>query len=245
MTRHGLIFNVRLALFTLFFLVVFVRLGFWQLEREREKQDQLASLEENLTLPVMTLDQLMVVGFSNVAGRRVESEGHYLEENVFLRDNVIFEGRVGFEIIRVFRTREGLHVLTNFGFVQGGADRTNLPSIPRLTAPQTNLGAIYQGPWMRADGRELYSGWPRVTPTQNPSENAKALNIELAPFIVRLDESHPDALPRFWPETMTRPEKHRAYAMQWFAMAVTLLSFFTVFTVKQNRSKQDGTPHGR
>jgi len=136
-------------------------------------------------------------------------------------------------------------VLTNFGFVQGGADRTNLPSIPRLTAPQTNLGAIYQGPWMRPDGRELYSGWPRVTPTQNPSENAKALNIELAPFIVRLDESHPDALPRFWPETMTRPEKHRAYAMQWFAMAVTLLTFFTVFTVKQNRSKQDGTPHGR
>lgn len=245
MTRLGLIINVRLALFTLVFLIVFVRLGFWQLDRELEKQDQLVSLEKNQTLPMMTLDELMAEKPDNLAGRRIELEGEFLEDQVFLRDNVIFEGRVGFEVLRVFRTREGLHVLTNFGFVQGGADRTNLPSIPRLTAPQTNLGAIYQGPWMHADGRELYSGWPRVTPTQNPSENAKALDIELAPFIVRLDESHPDALPRFWPETMTRPEKHRAYAMQWFAMAVTLLTFFTVFTVKQNRSKQDGTPHGR
>ena len=76
----------------------------------------------------------------NVAGRRIESEGQFLEDQVFLRDNVIFEGHVGFEVLRVFRTHEGLHVLTNFGFVQGGADRTNLPSIPGLTMPQTNLG---------------------------------------------------------------------------------------------------------
>lgn len=245
MTRLGLIINVRLALFTLVFLIVFVRLGFWQLDRELEKQDQLVSLEKNQTLPMMTLDELMAEKPDNLAGRRIELEGEFLEDQVFLRDNVIFEGRVGFEVLRVFRTREGLHVLTNFGFVQGGADRTNLPRIPSLTLSQTNLGSIYQGPWMSAEGRALYSGWPRVTPTQNPSENAKALNIELAPFVVRLDEEHPDALPRFWPQTMTRPEKHRAYAVQWFAMAVTLMVFFTVFTVRQNRSKQDDAPNGR
>jgi surfeit locus 1 family protein len=244
-TKLGLLINMRLALFTFVFLIVFVRLGFWQLERELEKQDQLASLEKNQTFPVITLDKLMAEPPDNVAGRRIESEGQFLEDQVFLRDNVIFEGHVGFEVLRVFRTHEGLHVLTNFGFVQGGADRTNLPSIPGLTMPQTNLGSIYQGPWMSAKGRELYSGWPRVTPTQNPSENAKALNIELAPFVVRLDMEHPDALPRFWPQTMTRPEKHRAYAVQWFAMAVTLMVFFTVFTVRQNRSKQDDALNGR
>ena len=74
MTRLGLIINVRLALFTLVFLIVFVRLGFWQLDRELEKQDQLVSLEKNQTLPMMTLDELMAEKPENLAGRRIESE---------------------------------------------------------------------------------------------------------------------------------------------------------------------------
>ncbi|MEK9587780.1 MAG: SURF1 family cytochrome oxidase biogenesis protein, partial [Gammaproteobacteria bacterium] len=40
MNRQLTILNFRLLLFTVFFLVVFVRLGFWQLERAQEKEAQ-------------------------------------------------------------------------------------------------------------------------------------------------------------------------------------------------------------
>ena len=40
MNRQLTILNFRLLLFTVFFLAVFVRLGFWQLERAQEKEAQ-------------------------------------------------------------------------------------------------------------------------------------------------------------------------------------------------------------
>ena len=228
--------NIRLAVFTVIFLVLFARLGFWQLDREVEKATQIARLAENHLRPPIDLDKLDINNYEDLSGLRIESEGLFLEDKIFLRDNVIFQGKVGFEVLRVFRTEAGQQVLANFGFLQGRPDRTMLPDIAELKAPRTAIGEVYSGPWMDAGGIELYSGWPRVTPTQDPLENSKALGSELAPFIVRIDTKHPDALPRYWPRALTKPEKHHAYAIQWFAMAVTLLIFFSVFTIKQNQS---------
>ena len=46
MNRQLTFINFRLLLFTVFFLVVFVRLGFWQLERAEEKAAKTAEAAE-------------------------------------------------------------------------------------------------------------------------------------------------------------------------------------------------------
>ena len=241
MDRLLTILNFRLLAFTVFFLVVFIRLGFWQLDRAEEKDLQRAAqaVAENAQ-PVSLIDASSE--HSRLSGQLIKDRGRFLEEFVFLRDNVIFQGKVGFEVMRTFRSETGDMALVNFGFVPGGSDRSVLPSVPTLTKIDELLGRAYISEWASDAGIELYTGWPRVTPTQSPLANGNIAGLSLLPFIVRLDASHPDALPRFWPLSVTSSEKHRGYAVQWFLMAVALLTLFIVFTWKQYKEQRDSSP---
>ena len=241
MNRQLTFINFRLLLFTVFFLVVFVRLGFWQLERAEEKEAQRIAQAVSEDAQPMTLSQAQRER-SRLSGQLIEDRGRFLEETVFLRDNVIFQGTVGFEVMRLFRSEAGDIALVNFGFVPGGSDRSVLPSVPALTGVNALSGRVYFSEWASDAGIELYTGWPRITPTQSPLANGNLAGLSLLPFIVRLDVSHPDALPRFWPLTVTSAEKHRGYAVQWFLMAVALLTLFIVFTWKQHKEQRAGSP---
>ena len=132
MNRQLTFINFRLLLFTVFFLVVFVRLGFWQLERAEEKEAQRIAQAVSEDAQPMTLSQAQRER-SRLSGQLIEDRGRFLEETVFLRDNVIFQGTVGFEVMRLFRSEAGDIALVNFGFVPGGSDRSVLPSVPELT----------------------------------------------------------------------------------------------------------------
>ncbi|MEC8620539.1 MAG: SURF1 family protein [Pseudomonadota bacterium] len=241
MNRQLTFLNFRLLLFTVFFLVVFVRLGFWQLERAEEKEAQRIAQAVSEDAQPMTLSQAQRER-SRLSGQLIEDRGRFLEETVFLRDNVIFQGTVGFEVMRLFRSEAGDIALVNFGFVPGGSDRSVLPSVPALTGVNALSGRVYFSEWASDAGIELYTGWPRITPTQSPLANGNLAGLSLLPFIVRLDVSHPDALPRFWPLTVTSAEKHRGYAVQWFLMAVALLTLFIVFTWKQYKEQRASSP---
>ena len=46
------------------------------------------------------------------------------------------------------------------------------------------------------------------------------------PYVVRLTPDSAGALLADWPLINTRPEKHTAYAVQWFLMALALLLLF-------------------
>ena len=55
---------------------------------------------------------------------------------------------------------------------------------------------------------------------------AAMLDTMLYPYSVRLDADSPGALTVDWPLVNMAPEKHRAYAVQWFCMALALLLIF-------------------
>jgi cytochrome oxidase assembly protein ShyY1 len=48
------------------------------------------------------------------------------------------------------------------------------------------------------------------------------------PYPVNIDAGEPGALAVNWQAVNVSPEKHRAYAVQWFTMALVLLVFFVV-----------------
>ena len=52
---------------------------------------------------------------------------------------------------------------------------------------------------------------------------AGALGTPVFPHTIRLDAGSPGALTVSWPLMNASPDKHMGYAVQWFAMAVTLL----------------------
>jgi surfeit locus 1 family protein len=48
------------------------------------------------------------------------------------------------------------------------------------------------------------------------------LQKDMFPFIIRLNKAEPDGFVREWAIVSMPPEKHMAYALQWFAMALVL-----------------------
>ena len=68
--------------------------------------------------------------------------------------------------------------------------------------------------------------WPRLIQAADVAALADMLGEAVYPFIVRLEPDSAGALLADWPLVNTRPEKHTAYAVQWFAMASVLLLLF-------------------
>ena len=70
------------------------------------------------------------------------------------------------------------------------------------------------------------------------------LGVELAPFEIRV---RPELalggqlpLPRPWRDvTPMGPEKHKAYALQWLALALAALLIYVAAAVRRRRTKRD------
>jgi cytochrome oxidase assembly protein ShyY1 len=57
-------------------------------------------------------------------------------------------------------------------------------------------------------------------------------SVDPFPYVIRLAEGAPGVFIRDWPVISTTPEKHRAYAVQWFAMAAMLLGLYLYYSTR-------------
>jgi len=220
--------NLRLLIFTVAFTALFITLGFWQLDRAVEKTAQIAQHARLLNQPIEKLEA--VPDEQRLDGRLVQLVGAIELDNIFLLDNVVLDGRVGFEVVHPMQLDKGGLVLVNRGFVAAGASRVVLPSVPALGNRGVTSGRIYRSDWMNSDQALAYDGWPRVVPTQDPEVLSGVLARQLLPFVVRVEASDPNGLPRNWVTSVMLPAKHQGYAVQWFIMALVLVSMFLYFT---------------
>jgi surfeit locus 1 family protein len=53
------------------------------------------------------------------------------------------------------------------------------------------------------------------------------------PFILRLNKADPHGFVRDWTITTVEPARHVGYAVQWFAMALTLLIAYFCFCIER------------
>ncbi|MES2626980.1 MAG: SURF1 family protein [Pseudomonadota bacterium] len=223
-------FNWKLTLFTVLLFPLLVRLGFWQLEREQEKiqlQDLYSERQQQVPEDLLALDE-----HDDLQYRQVAVAGQYDNDHIFLLDNKIYQGQVGYEVIVPLLTGNGLIVFINRGWIPQGQYRDQLPEVPLVDGSVELAGSVYV-----AVGEQLVLGselatadWPKVIQTLDTSALFMLAGYETEsqffPYSVRLDENSSDVLKRDWPVISTTPEKHRAYAVQWFAMAMVLLGLY-------------------
>jgi surfeit locus 1 family protein len=58
------------------------------------------------------------------------------------------------------------------------------------------------------------------------------------PYVVRLRPGSATAFNSYWQDINIQPEKHTAYAVQWFAMALALLMLYLAVAFGFIKSKQ-------
>lgn len=222
----------RLLAFSVSFLLLFLYLAFWQLDRAEDKKQLLAQAQIMANQEGEWLTQDMDINI----GEPVRAEGVFDSDIVLLLDNRVLNGRVGYEVIQLFVVSEGYGALVNRGFVPGQTTRLDLPAVPlAMRVPQAIRGHAYLTELVTPDQNVSGSDSPWVIQVAKPAELESLTGFKLFPHVVRLDDAHVDALPRYWPVTTMTPERHMGYAVTWFTMALAILVMFGYSVVKQGK----------
>jgi surfeit locus 1 family protein len=220
---------------TLAFCALTVSLGLWQTRRAAEKESLQAMLDRRTAEPPLELPPAPA-GWDSVAMRRVSARGEYADRFGILLDNKVYRQRVGYQVVTPLRIAGGnLHVLVNRGWIAAGRTRDDLPQVPLPRGPQTVEGIAIM-PLERV--YELAADTPRNAVWQHlVLERYRAWSgLELAPFVLEQTNDAGDGLVREWDRPDSGADRHRSYALQWFALAVLAVVLYVVLNAKRRAS---------
>jgi len=219
---------------------MFVSLGLWQLDRAEQKRALIAHYEQRTAdLPVRLVGtQRDTVAMLN---RRVAATGRYDSAHQILLDNQVYRGRPGYFALTPLRlSGSEMRVLVNRGWVPLGQSRAILPDL-RVTEEVISLaGVVHQPsapPLALDDPGDAAPGWPKVVQRVDLEALGQRLNASLLPYTLRLAPDQDHGYVRVWETQYSRtpPEKHQAYAVQWFGLALVLLILFVGLNTRRVR----------
>lgn len=227
--------NWKLLLLGLFFTCVFAALGMWQLARAHQKERLLTSFSSRIQKsPYIGKD---LNRFNDWRFYRAVLTGKFDNEHTFLLDNKTFQGKIGYDVYTPFYAK-GLRkpILVNRGFIPLGTSRNELPNIKSIEGKTTIIGMINVPPLYLSMGK-LYDTptvtWPLRVQFINLPQIGKVLNKKLFPYVLIIDPKDPRAYATEWKVVPFTPDRHFGYAVQWFALAATLL----ILSLALNRVK--------
>lgn len=230
-------FNWKLTLFTLVLLPILLSLGFWQLDREKQKvvmQERYERRAQEAPVGIETINWLDPD--ADLGWLRISAEGYYVDDRQFLLDNRVHQSRVGYEALTLFETDYGTLVV-NRGWLPQGQTRQDLPALPVPEGRQQVTATVYV-----PDGEMLLlasdnpdpNRWPIVVQRLDMEQIARLSGHTLLPWSVRLEEGSPGLLQPNWEAINMSPETHRGYAVQWFSMAGALILLYLLFSFRRS-----------
>lgn len=201
-------------------------LSFWQWQRGEEKAVLLARLAARAALPALAWAEASRSSV-DVADRQIRLTGRFLPDYRVALDNRMHQGRAGLDIYMAFLP-EGSDraVLVDIGWVP--TDRDNGPAVPRRVPPVTALSGHVRlpSPFITFGGPELRDGLWRVGRLE-PGLWAARWRQDLMPWVLEpsaaLSGGH-EYTGLAAPTVVITPERHRAYAFQWAALALAWLA---------------------
>jgi len=209
-------------------------LGFWQLDRMQSKQ---ALIDQFKNAPEM--DLMRAVEADNKYAR-VKVSGHYDPAWQFLVDNKINKGQVGVHVLSLFQPDYGNPVLVNRGWLPVAADRRTLP-----TAPLPKGGQVITGLLTRPNEDGIRLGDPQPIEVSDQAILITYLDMQvvsaaigprLLSRVILLDSNDPTGFSgRDWQPAVILPSQHKAYAVQWFALALAIAIVWVTLSWKSAR----------
>jgi surfeit locus 1 family protein len=218
---------------------VLVSLGSWQHRRAIEKEALAARLDERAQGPAITLPPT-VVDAQAIEYRRVMVRGMYAADRTVLLDNKVHRGVVGYRVVTPLRIDGGeRYVLIDRGWIAAGADRAQLPSI--ATPPGTQLVegiAVVPSARFIELAPDVHTGPVRQNLVIDKLQDE--LRIALQPIVVEQTAGPADGLVRQVERPDSGADRHRAYSLQWYAMAVVALVFYVLLGFRHTGPRPRG-----
>jgi cytochrome oxidase assembly protein ShyY1 len=230
--------------FVVLTLPVLCGLGVWQLQRAAQK-DALyeAYLERSGALPESAAALGLAAGMNALPAAaefaRLRLQGSYRPGEYYLIDNQVRDRAVGYSVLQRFRDADGTIWLVRRGFVASAGPRGHLPEVPAPTGPQVILAVVWPDtglvPLLQSEPED--DGWPRLRQRVDLAVMA-GRDPRTVPAELRLESGQPGVLE---PPVLNFPsgaDRHRGYAVQWFALAAVLIAGFVVFGSRSGRAQR-------
>lgn len=224
--------NWLMIVLAMIFISLFIRLGFWQIERSEEKVQMIAAEEALAKQEPIVWDMSQSVPEQY---QRIIVRGTYLPK-FFLLDNQHHQHQFGYDVLSPLQLTDGTVVMVDRGWVPGESTRR---SFPEIHTPQGLLkiqGSAYypaKNQWILGPGTEEKEGGITILELINAKLLSQLLQKEVYPFIIRLDKQDAYGFVREWAIVSMPPQRHLAYALQWFAMALVILIIFVALNLKK------------
>lgn len=215
------------TLITFVCIVIMFALGNWQLQRAEQKKERLLALEVAAKTAQVDLPQVLHSKIDSMLDMPVSFEGEADDTRFFLLDNKIHNGRVGYQVLVPLHTSTGI-LIANFGWVAATNSRDILPNI-QINGGKSVYAGVISLPMKNAMVKETAlfdDNWPKVIQQTDLKVMQQHYKQELLPFVVLLNAQETSIFVRNWQPVVMAPEKHMAYAVQWFLLAFAALAVF-------------------
>jgi surfeit locus 1 family protein len=222
------------------FFTLFIKLGFWQLDRaDQKKLINLAFVERQNQSPIQLNKETIQLPIKNIIWHHVTLSGDFLNDKNIILDNQIREKKAGFLIYTPFRILDSNSIiLINRGWYPLSYSRSDIPDIPPIQGIQTIEGDIRQMP---SSGISL--GKVVIENLNNSTFRLQRMDYEVLSSLISKDLMRYEVKLRkpVFDKTyvldtsipVPDSDKNYGYAFQWFAMAFTLLIIFIRLGVKK------------
>jgi surfeit locus 1 family protein len=202
---------------------VFLRLGFWQLDRAEQKRVHWEAMQQDAALPAG--DWTGEVAQLHEA-RQIRVRGVWQPELGFWLDNRNHAGKPGMQRIDFLLLESGALLAVNRGWQMHRPDRALPAQPPKLPDVQANADAALLGQVHIPEGQGFKLG--------DATAGALRLYLDLAALDAQLPQTvlpvvlwqlneTDEGLLRAWPQPKPEEGMHLAYAVQWFGFAAALV----------------------
>lgn len=203
-------------------------LSLWQYKRGVEKQEIAKILEQTGAGIVSSVPG----DWNEFVYRETTLAGQWADPRTFILENRIYRQRVGFEVLTPFRL-SGDHawVLVNRGWVATVEEASS----PLDSGPTSLAGVLYHPEKGVVLGDSILpealksDHWPKKSLYIDLPVFADALDEELAPAMLVLNEDNPSSFVRIWKAAVLPAAKHFGYAVQWLGLAITFLIYGVIW----------------
>ena len=227
---------------------LFLSLGFWQLDRAKEKDNIIQLYQERQASAPEKLESFLNTDIKNTYYKKYKVTGRYINKT-FLIDNKIKNKKPGFNVISLFRLNITNEIIAvDRGWIQMKGDRKNIHKNFEYLNNQ-NIekdvqeinGYIFPRDKSYTIGDiSTDNNWPRLLQAVNfeAIEDTIVEKDSFVPGVVfRLGHENKFGFDRSWEIISMSSAKHLGYAFQWFAMAIALI-VLTVLFFKRKRNEQ-------
>lgn len=239
---YNISFNYKLlpTLVFIIFFTLFIKLGFWQLDRaDQKKIINMAFVDRQSQPPIPLNDETIQMPIENIIWHHVTISGEFLNDKNIILDNQVVQEKVGFLIYTPFKILDSNRtILVNRGWYPLSNSRNDVPNIPPIKGAQAIEGEINQMP---SSGISL--GKVVTEKLDESSFRLQKMDYEvlcsllgkdLMRYVVKLKKPIFDKtyiLDSGIP--VPDSDKNYGYAFQWFAMAFTLFIIFIRLGLKK------------